>query len=37
MEEEDFASPVVELNGAKSVRSEPDVSLERNWRAAPIG
>jgi ATP-binding cassette, subfamily B, heavy metal transporter len=37
MEEEEFASPVVELNGAKPVHPDGDVSLERNWRAAPIG
>ncbi|RYI09347.1 MAG: ATP-binding cassette domain-containing protein, partial [Acetobacteraceae bacterium] len=37
MEEEDFASPVVELKGATPVNPNKDVSLERNWRAAPIG
>ena len=37
MEEEDFASPVVELKGAQPGQPNTDVSLERNWRAAPIG
>ena len=37
MEGEDFASPVVELKGAQPGQPNTDVSLERNWRAAPIG
>jgi ATP-binding cassette, subfamily B, heavy metal transporter len=37
MEGEDFASPVVELPGATPVNPNKDVSLERNFRAVPIG
>jgi ATP-binding cassette, subfamily B, heavy metal transporter len=37
MEGEDFASPTVEIQSAKPGAPGADVSLERNWRAAPIG
>jgi ATP-binding cassette, subfamily B, heavy metal transporter len=37
MEGEDFASPLVELKGATPVNPDKDVSLERNWRAVPLG
>jgi ATP-binding cassette subfamily B protein len=37
MEGEDFASPVMEIQSAKPGAPGTDVSLERNWRAAPIG
>jgi ABC-type transport system involved in Fe-S cluster assembly fused permease/ATPase subunit len=37
MEGEDFASPLVEFEGAKSEFSEKEAARERNWRAAPVG
>jgi len=35
MEGEDFASPVVEMDGAKSVYNSTDLPPDRNWRFAP--
>jgi hypothetical protein len=37
MDGDDFASPITEIQSAKPGAPGADVSLERNWRAAPIG